>query len=55
MKVTTKNIIHRTKKINSSKTFSKRKNIKIMKKRSRFIIFKINTKNNKKILKSNDF
>ena len=55
MTTTTKNIINRAREINSSKTLSKRKNIKIMKRRSRFIIFKINTKNNKKILKSNDF
>ena len=55
MTTTTKNLINRTKKINNSKTFSKRKNIKIIKRRSRLIIFKINTKNNKKILKSNDF
>jgi len=52
---TTKNIVNWTKKINVNETLLARKNIEIIKRRLRLLVFKIKIKNNKKILKKKTF
>jgi len=51
----TKNTVDWAKKINVNKTLLVRKNIEIIKKRLELVVFRVKTKNNKKILKKNDF
>ena len=55
MTTITKNIVNKTKNVVVAKILSTRKNIEIIKRRSRLFIFKIKTKKNKKILEKNDF
>jgi len=53
--ITTKNIVNWARKIDVNKTLFARKNIEIIKRRLKLLIFRIKTKNNKKILKKNNF
>jgi len=52
---TTNNIINRIREINTKATLLIRKNIIAIKKQFDFIIFRVKTKENKKILKRNNF
>jgi len=51
----TKNIVNWAKKINVDKTLFTRKNIEIIKRRLKLLIFRIKIKNNKKILEKKNF
>ena len=55
MTTITKNIVNKAKDVVVAKTFSTRKNIEIIKRRSRLFIFRVKTKKSKKILEKNDF
>ncbi len=55
MMITTKNIVKWAREIDVDETLSTRKNIKMMKRWSRLLIFWIKMKSSKRILKKNDF
>jgi hypothetical protein len=50
-----KNIVNQTRKINIEKILLMRKNIETIKRYLKLLIFRVKTKNNKKILKKNNF
>jgi len=53
--ITTKNIINSAQKVDVDKTLLMRKNIEIIKRQLNLLIFRVKTKNSKKILKKNNF
>jgi len=55
MKTTMKNIVKWAREIDVDKTLSTRKNIEMMKRWSRLLIFQVKTKSSKRTLKKNDF
>jgi len=50
-----KNIVNQTRKIDIEKILLMRKNIETIKRYLKLLIFRVKTKNNKKILKKNNF